>query len=67
MLEKNLPLELVNIAYKAGLTIMDIYKKDFHIDIKNDNSPVTIADESAEKLILHELNNKFTNITVISE
>ena len=67
MLEKKLPLELVNIAYKAGLTIMDIYKKDFHIDIKNDNSPVTIADESAEKLILHELNNKFPNIPVISE
>ena len=67
MLEKKLSLELVNIAYRAGLVIMDIYKKDFNVDIKNDNSPVTIADQNAEKLILNDLNNKFPNIPVISE
>ena len=67
MLEKNLSLELVNTAYKAGLVIMDIYKKDFNIDIKNDNSPVTIADQKAEELILSDLSNKFPNIPVISE
>jgi len=67
MLEKKLSLELVNIAYRAGLVIMDIYKKDFNVDIKNDNSPVTVADQNAEKLILNDLNNKFPNIPVISE
>ena len=67
MLEKNLSSELVNTAYKAGLVIMDIYKKDFNIDIKNDNSPVTIADQKAEELILSDLSNKFPNIPVISE
>ena len=67
MLEKNLSLELVNTAYKAGLVIMDIYKKDFNIDIKKDNSPVTIADQKAEELILSDLSNKFPNIPVISE
>ena len=41
---------------------MDIYSKDFEISIKDDNSPVTVADKNAEKLILKDLNNKFPEI-----
>jgi 3'(2'), 5'-bisphosphate nucleotidase len=46
---------------------MDIYNKDFEISIKDDNSPVTVADKNAEKLILKDLNNKFPEIPIISE
>jgi len=67
MKERNITSELVNIAYKAGSLIMDIYNKDFEISIKDDNSPVTVADKNAEKLILKDLNNKFPEIPIISE
>jgi len=67
MKEKNMPLELVNLAFKAGSLIMDIYQKDFDVNLKEDNSPVTIADQKAEKLILSALDDIFPNIPVISE
>ena len=49
-------------AIEAGLLakkkIMEIYAKHFDVEIKDDNSPVTIADKSADEIIrnyLHEL------------
>ena len=55
MKEKNIPAELVKIAYKAGLLIMDIYQEKFDVNTKTDNSPVTIADKNAEELILNDI------------
>ena len=36
MKEKNIPAELVKIAYKAGLLIMDIYQEKFDVNTKRD-------------------------------
>lgn len=53
-------------AIKAGIKILDIYNNsDFQIEYKQDNSPLTIADKSANKIILDILDE--TKIPVISE
>ncbi len=59
-------IEVAKIAaIKAGKEIMKIYNKEFEIEVKDDNSPVTLADKEANKIILNEL--KATGITVLSE
>jgi 3'(2'), 5'-bisphosphate nucleotidase len=44
---------------------MEIYQKDFQIDFKNDNSPLTEADTAANAVIMEYLNK--TDIPIISE
>ncbi|MFD1316832.1 3'(2'),5'-bisphosphate nucleotidase CysQ [Namhaeicola litoreus] len=49
----------------GGKEILKIYKNDFEVEFKEDNSPLTIADENANAVI-----NKYllkTNIPIISE
>ena len=37
--------DIVTIAKEAGNAIMKIYKQDFEVEYKQDNSPLTIADK----------------------
>lgn len=50
-------------AIEAGLLakdkIMEIYSTNFEVEIKDDNSPVTLADKSADKIISTYLKEKF--------
>ncbi len=63
MLEK-----IKNIAAKAGEDILKIYNKsEFEIAIKNDNSPLTEADEASNKIIVNELKKHFPDIPILSE
>ena len=34
-------LDILNIAIDAGKEILKIYKKNFNVDLKEDNSPIT--------------------------
>ena len=53
-------------AVAAGKEIMKIYKSDsFSVELKNDNSPLTLADQRANEIINNFLIS--TNIPVISE
>ena len=67
--ETTIALTLINVALKsaiqAGVAIMEIYNKPFDVEIKNDLSPLTIADKASNELILQELNK--TGIPVLSE
>ncbi|MBL4692900.1 MAG: 3'(2'),5'-bisphosphate nucleotidase CysQ [Magnetovibrio sp.] len=51
----NIPLSLLDqlhtLSIEAGDLIMSIYKTDFDVHTKGDNSPVTQADQMAEDLI----------------
>lgn len=38
--------QLISIAQKAGNAIMEIYARDFEIEIKEDKSPLTEADKN---------------------
>lgn len=55
------------IAREAGALIMDIYQCDFEVRGKSDASPVTEADEKAEKLILKALQGLALHAPVVSE
>lgn len=55
----------IQAAINAGIEILKIYNTDFDVEIKNDNSPLTIADKNANSVI-----NSFlepTEIPIISE
>ncbi len=55
----------IEASIAAGKVIMGIYEKDFQIDFKSDNSPLTEADTAANTIIMDYL--KKTNIPIISE
>jgi 3'(2'), 5'-bisphosphate nucleotidase len=71
MLEKIQIQDIVAIAKQAGIAIMDVYKKDFDVEFKADESPLTEADKQAHLIIeaglkkLDEING--TNIPLLSE
>ncbi|MBD3770515.1 MAG: 3'(2'),5'-bisphosphate nucleotidase CysQ [Rhodobacterales bacterium] len=58
---------LARIALDAGKLIMDIYEGDFDFTKKGDDSPVTLADEKAEALILKALAEADPELQVIAE
>jgi len=63
--------DVVALARKAGEAIMEIYNKDFEVEFKGDNSPLTDADKAAHNIIecgLKELDKKnSTAISLMSE
>ena len=59
---------LIELATEAGITIRKIYESgEFSTSIKSDRTPVTTADEEANKIILKGLEQQFPNIPAISE
>jgi 3'(2'), 5'-bisphosphate nucleotidase len=58
---------LINLALRAGREIMSIYATDFGTRTKGDLSPVTEADEAAERIILEGLAKIDAITPVISE
>lgn len=61
------PETLARLALEAGKLIMDIYESDFDVARKDDASPVTEADERAERLILAGLGEAEPGLVVIAE
>ena len=60
-------LTLVAIARAAGEVVMKHYEAGCEARVKSDRSPVTDADEEAEKLILAELAKAFPHVPVVAE
>ncbi len=56
---------MIKACLKAGEKILEIYEQPFSITKKSDGSPVTIADQKAEEIILEQLAK--TNIPVLAE
>lgn len=58
---------LFNAAVKAGAAIMKIYKHgdDYHISVKSDKTPITVADRLAHQTIKEALG--VTRIPILSE
>jgi len=48
--------DIVKIAKDAGTAIMKIYNQDFSVEYKTDNSPLTIADQKSNEIIVSALN-----------
>lgn len=51
MLEKIDLKDVIHLAKEAGDAIMEIYKKDFTVEFKADESPLTEADQAAHNII----------------
>lgn len=50
-----------DISLRAGREILDVYRGDFDVSRKEDASPVTLADQRAETLILEALRREVTD------
>ena len=56
------------LSIEAGDKIMEIYgADDFEVKTKSDESPVTIADEAADKIISDGLRAAFPDVTLVTE
>jgi 3'(2'), 5'-bisphosphate nucleotidase len=62
---KELIRKVLQTAYQAGNAIMDIYRLPFEVELKSDNSPLTIADKTAHTIITESLSD--TGIPILSE
>ncbi len=67
MLSKSDILNINNIVYAAGQDILDIYETAFEVEIKSDNSPLTIADKKSHMTIENGLKKLFPSIPILSE
>ena len=67
MIEKVRLDDIELIAREAGKAVMEIYKKDFSIEYKEDNSPLTEADLMANEIICSSLEKLYPYIPIISE
>ena len=59
--------EVRAVAYRAGEVVMEVYATDFDVRGKQDASPVTLADERAEAVILEALHRLDPHTPVIAE
>ena len=64
---ETLAKELIKISDLAANEIIKIYNSNYQVDIKHDNSPVTLADKISENVILEGISKLEPNIDVISE
>jgi len=59
--------QLVPLILEAGALVMRVYATDFQVEIKDDESPVTVADQCAEKVIVAGLKRLAPEIPVVGE
>ncbi len=59
--------QLMQTSHEAGKAIMGVYNQDFAVEFKQDDSPVTEADQLAEDIILASLKSFAPDIPVIAE
>jgi 3'(2'), 5'-bisphosphate nucleotidase len=59
--------DIVTIAKEAGNAIMQVYKQDFEVEYKQDNSPLTLADKKSNDIIEDGLNQLSVNFPILSE
>jgi len=59
--------DIKDIAIEAGKVIMEIYNKDFQVEYKDDNSPLTQADIKSNEIICNALQHLYPQIPIMSE
>jgi len=57
----------LSIARIAGRKILDIYKSDYTVEHKEDNTPLTTADLAADKIIRNALKELTPDIPILTE
>ena len=65
---EQIDISIINkIAKKAGLATLEIYKQDFEVIKKEDDSPLTMADKNSNDIIIAGLKKHYPKIPIISE
>ncbi|QHS23442.1 3'(2'),5'-bisphosphate nucleotidase CysQ [Virgibacillus sp. MSP4-1] len=59
--------KLLEISLNAGTEILQVYKEDFDVEFKEDDSPLTIADKRSHAAIVDGLTSSFADIPILSE
>jgi 3'(2'), 5'-bisphosphate nucleotidase len=59
--------DIIAIAQKAGDAIMEIYAENFAVAYKNDQSPLTKADKTANEIIVIGLETLSVKLPILSE
>ena len=55
------------LSVEAGEAIMNIYETNFDVEVKGDNSPLTLADTTANEIIVKHLRKSFPDYAVLAE
>lgn len=59
---------IINCALSAGERILEVYNSNgFEVELKKDNSPLTIADRESHRIITEGLHKSFPSIPILSE
>lgn len=58
---------VIDIARHAGNAILDVYRRDFEVEHKDDHSPLTAADLASHRIIVDSLRALTPDIPVLSE
>ena len=66
-LNEHLLNQVLLIAYQAGKHLQQFYQKQVHVELKEDNTPVTEADLFVSKFLTEKLTALFPNVPVPSE
>ncbi|MEZ7818393.1 MAG: 3'(2'), 5'-bisphosphate nucleotidase [Candidatus Azotimanducaceae bacterium] len=64
---KEITGQLIDIVAAAGSVILEVYETNFDVQTKSDDSPLTVADLSAHKVIDAGLQELTPDIPIISE
>jgi 3'(2'), 5'-bisphosphate nucleotidase len=64
---KNLETDIIDIAQDAGELILQVYRGEFDVEIKDDGTPLTIADQRSHNLICSRLLELTPEIPILSE
>ncbi len=69
-MQQNIKIDLEKIEViirEAGEIILEVYEGDFSVNYKKDESPLTIADQRANDLLVKKLKALYPNIPFITE
>ena len=59
--------KVADIAREAGKAVMEIYQRDFEVEFKADESPLTEADTRANEIICRRLEELYSGVPMLSE
>jgi len=58
---------ICDVAREAGAAILEIYRAEFAVEVKDDLSPLTAADRAAHATICRRLSERYPGIPLLSE
>ncbi|RUM77366.1 MAG: 3'(2'),5'-bisphosphate nucleotidase, partial [Candidatus Thioglobus sp.] len=58
---------LIKLTTEVGEVIMSFYKNDISVEVKSDQTPLTVVDQTAHQLIIKGLHSLTPDTPILSE